>query len=178
MWRKSKQVECAPLIGFLLTWVLCYRNRDELAEIGLVLTKLAGQGDGVVMPSVQRFAQQQQLAWLTATVTDNETAILELERQVAVAETLEKRVRDVETFVAVVDKLETRVGEMEQLKVQREQLSDFVKTGQLVVAEIAEKLQKRVRDVEKLARHAERVHAELSVVQALSRHDSRFTNLE
>ena len=74
---------------------------------------------------MQHFALQQQLASLTTTLADHETAILELERQVAVAETFEERGRDVETFVAVVDKLETRVEEMEQLKVQLEQPSDF-----------------------------------------------------
>ena len=114
-----------------------------------MLTKLAGGGDSVAMPSVQLVALRQQLAWLTATEADHETAILELWRQVAVAETVERRVRDVETFVAVVDKLETRVGEMEQLKVQLEQLSDLVKVTQLVVEEFGEKLQKRSRDMEK-----------------------------
>ena len=62
---------------------------------------------------MQHFALQQ-LASPTATVADHKSAILELERQVAVAETLEKRARDVETFVAVVVKLETRVEEMEK----------------------------------------------------------------
>ena len=97
----------------------------------------------------------------------------------AVAETLEKRVRDVETLVAVVDTLETRVEEMEQLKVQIERLSDFVEGVPLTVVELSEKLEKRVRDVETLGRQAVRGHAELSVLQvALSRHGSRFTNLE
>ena len=45
-----------------------------------------------------------------------------------------------------------------------------------MVAELAEKLQKRVRDVEKVARQAVREHAELSVLHgSLSKHDSRFT---
>ena len=63
-----------------------------------MLAQLVGGRDGVA----QRAALQQQLASLTATVADHETAILELERQVAVAETLEERERDVETFVTVV----------------------------------------------------------------------------
>ena len=77
---------CDRLLADMGT-VLQYR--DELAEIGPVLTKLAGRGDGVVMPSVQHFHLQQQAASLTATVADHETAILELERQVAVVETLD-----------------------------------------------------------------------------------------
>ena len=64
MWRKSKQVErTACDNGAVL------QHRDEWSEIGPVLTKLAGRGDGVVMPSVQHFALQQ--------------PILELDRQVA-----------------------------------------------------------------------------------------------
>ena len=50
-----------------------------LADMGTVLQ----YRDEVIMPSVQHFALQQQLASLTATVADHETAILELERQVA-----------------------------------------------------------------------------------------------
>ena len=97
----QKQVERAACDRLLADMGTVLQKRDELTEIGPVLTKLGGRGDGVVMPSVQHFALEQQLASLTATVADHETAILELERQVAVAETLEKTVQDVETFVAV-----------------------------------------------------------------------------
>ena len=93
MWRKSKQVERAACDRLLADMGTVLQFWDELAEIGPVLTKLASREDGVVMPSVQHFALQQ-LASPTATVADHKTAILELERQVAVAETLEKRVRD------------------------------------------------------------------------------------
>ena len=54
------------------------------------------------MPSVQHFALQQQLASLTATVADHETAILELERQVASLET-------------GVQSLDTKAGELGEL---------------------------------------------------------------
>ena len=83
MWRKSKQVERAACDRLLADMGTVLQYRDELSEIGPVLTRLAGRGDGVVMPSVQHFALQQQLASLTATVADHEDAILELERQVA-----------------------------------------------------------------------------------------------
>ena len=55
----------------------------------------------------------------------------------------------------MLDKLESRVEEMEQLKVQLEQPSDLVKVTQLVVAELGKKLEKRVRDLEKLSALAE-----------------------
>ena len=58
--------------------------------------------------------------------------------------------------------------EMERLKVQLEQPSDFAEGTQLVVAELAEKLEKRVRDVEAIVgslRQAVRGHTELSVLQ-------------
>ena len=83
MWRKSKQVERAACDRLLADLGPVLQYRDELSEIGPVLTRLAGRGDGVVMPSVQHFALQQQLASLTATMADHEDAILELERQVA-----------------------------------------------------------------------------------------------
>ena len=133
MWRKSKQVERAACDRLLADMGTVLQYGDELAEIGPVLTKLASSGDGVVMPSVQHFALQQ-LASPAATVADHKTANLELERQVAVAETLEKRARDVETFVAVVDKLETRVEEMERSVRDVEKLSDLAEVRQVVVA--------------------------------------------
>ena len=133
MWRKSNRVERAACDRLLADMGTVLQFWDELAEIGPVLTKLASREDGVVMPSVQHFALQQ-LASPTATVADHKTAILELERQVAVAETLEKRARDVETFVAVVDKLETRVEEMEKRVRDVEKLSDLAEVRQLVVA--------------------------------------------
>ena len=94
VWRKLKQVEGAACDRFLADMVTVLQKRNELAEIGPVLTKLAGRGDGVMMLRVQHFALQQQLASLTATVADHETAILKLERQVA---TLEPRVQSWET---------------------------------------------------------------------------------
>ena len=75
-----ERAACDRLLAGIGT-VLQYR--DELSEIGPVLTRLAGRGDGVVMPSVQHFALQQQLAPLTAMMADHKDAILELERQVA-----------------------------------------------------------------------------------------------
>ena len=93
MWRKSKQVERAACDRLLADMGTVPQNRDELADVGPLLSKLAGRGDGVVMPSVQHFALQQQLASLAATVADHETAILELERQVTVVEPLDKRVQ-------------------------------------------------------------------------------------
>ena len=81
---------------------LCCSTGTSWSEIGPVLTKLVGRGDGVVMPSVQHFALQQQMASLTATVTDHETAILELERQVASLET-------------GVQSLDTKAGEVGEL---------------------------------------------------------------
>ena len=71
LWRKSKQVERAACDRLLVDMGTVLQYRDELAEIGPVLTKLA------------HLALQQQLASLTAMVADHETAILELERQVA-----------------------------------------------------------------------------------------------
>ena len=62
MWRKSKQVERAACDRLLADMGTVLQYRDELVEIGPVLTKLAGRGDGVIMPSVQHFALQQQLA--------------------------------------------------------------------------------------------------------------------
>ena len=87
MWRKSKQVERAACDRLLADMGTVLQYGDELVEIGPVLTKLAGRGDGVIMPSVQHFALQQQLVSLTATMADHETAVLELERQVASLET-------------------------------------------------------------------------------------------
>ena len=143
MWRNSKQVERATC-DWLLADMAVLQYGDELAEIGPVLTKLASREDGVVMPSVQHFALQQ-LASRATTVADHKTAILELERQVAVAETLEKRVRNVETIVGSL------VGDMTSISVKSQQLE----------------------------RQAVRGHAELSVLQgALSRHDTRLTNME
>ena len=102
MWCKSKQVERAACDRLLADMGTVLQYGDELAEIGPVLTKLASQEDGVVMPSVQHFALQQQMASLTATVTDHETAILELERQVASLET-------------GVQSLDTKAGEVGEL---------------------------------------------------------------
>ena len=96
MWRKSKQVERATCDRLLADMGTVLQYRDELSEIGPVLTRLAGRGDGVVMPSVQHFALQQQLASLTDTVADHEDAILELERQVA---SLEPGVQSLDTKV-------------------------------------------------------------------------------
>ena len=59
MWRKSKQVERAACDRLLADMGTVLQYRDELSEIGPVLTRLAGRGDGVVMPSVQHFALQQ-----------------------------------------------------------------------------------------------------------------------
>ena len=55
MWRKSKQVERAACDRRLADMGTVLQYRDELSEIGPVLTRLAGRGDGVVMPSVQHF---------------------------------------------------------------------------------------------------------------------------
>ena len=55
VWRKSKQVERGACDRLLADMGTVLQFRDELAEIGLVLTKLAGQVDGVIMPSVQHF---------------------------------------------------------------------------------------------------------------------------
>ena len=168
MWLKSKQVERAACDRHLADMGTVLQYRDKLAEIGPVLTK---DGAG-------RWCGHAQCAALcpaaAAGVADCHGG-RPRDCNPGVAETLEKRVRDVETFVAVVDKLESR-WKKKQLEVQLEQLSDFVKERQLVVAELAEKLLKRVRVVEKqLERQAVRGHAELSVLQG---HDSRFTNLE
>ena len=116
--------------------------RLGLSEIGPVLTKLAGRGD----PCVQHFALQQ-LASLTATVGDHETAILELQRQVASlapdVQSLDTKVRElgvllseslsvVEGFVAVMDEdLKSGLEAMEkkvmpQRMVQLERLSGQV----------------------------------------------------
>ena len=113
-----------PVLADLGT-VLQYR--DELSEIGPVLTRLAGRGDGVVMPSVQHFALQQQLASLTATMADHEDAILELERQVASLEpgvqSLDTKVRELgvllsESMSVVEDRIkvmdEDRINELER----------------------------------------------------------------
>ena len=99
MWRKSKQVERAACDRLLADMGTVLQYRDELSEIGPVLTRLAGRGDGVVMPSVQHFALQQQLASLTAMVADHEDAILELERRVA-------------SFESGVQSLDTKVREL------------------------------------------------------------------
>ena len=53
MWRKSKQVERAACDRLNANNGTVLQYRKELSEIGPVLTKLAGRGDGVVMPSVQ-----------------------------------------------------------------------------------------------------------------------------
>ena len=147
MWRKSKQVERTACDRLPADSGTVLQYRDELSEIGPVLTNLAGRGDGVVMPSVQHFALQQQLASLTATVGDHETAILELQRQVASlapdVQSLDTKVRElgvllseslsvVEGFVAVMDEdlkngleaMEKKV--MPQRMVQLERLSGQV----------------------------------------------------
>ena len=67
---------------------------------------------------------------LERSVEFHEQAILELERQ-----------------VSVVDSLMTKVEEMDQLLAQLEHLSDEFKGASLAVAELGEKLEKRVRDV-------------------------------
>ena len=87
MWRRSKQVECAACNRLLVDMGTVLQYRDELSQIGPVLTSLAGRGDSVVMPNVQHFALQQLLASLTAKVANHEDATLELERQVATLET-------------------------------------------------------------------------------------------
>ena len=102
MWRKSKHVERAACDRLLADMGTVLQYRDELVEIGPVLTKLAGRGDGVIMPSVQHFALQQQMESLTATVADHETAVLELERQVA----------SLETGVQSLDTKDREVGEL------------------------------------------------------------------
>ena len=127
MWRKSKQVERAACDRLLADLGTVLQYRAELSEIGPVLTRLVGRGDGVVIPSVQHFALQQQLASLTATMADHETAILELERQVASLEpgvqSLDTKVRELgvllsESMSVVEDRIkvmdEDRISELER----------------------------------------------------------------
>ena len=127
MWRKSKQVERAACDRLLADMGTVLQYRGELSEIGPVLTRLVGRGDGVVMPSVQHFALQQQMASLTATVADHEDAILELERQVASLEpgvqSLDTKVRELgvllsESMSVVEDRIkvmdEDRISELER----------------------------------------------------------------
>ena len=56
MWHKSKQVERAACDRLRADMGTVLQYRDELSEIGPVLTRLAGRGDGLFMPSVQHFA--------------------------------------------------------------------------------------------------------------------------
>ena len=78
-------------------------------------------------------------------VCADETAILEVERQV---ELLEKGVRDVDTFETAILELETRVEKMEQLEVQFVQLWVLAKLTELVVAELRTKFESRVKNLE------------------------------
>ena len=128
MWRKSKQVERAACDRLLADMGTVLQFRDELAEIGPVLTKLAAQGDGVITPSVQHFALQQQMASLTATVADHETAILELERQVASLETgvqsLDTKARELgellsESLSVVEDRIKVMDEDLQELLERR-----------------------------------------------------------
>ena len=175
MWRKSKQVERAACDRLLADMGTVLQYRDELVEIGPVLTKLAGRGDGVIMPSVQHFALQQQLASLTATVADHETAILELERQVASLET-------------GVQSLDTKAGELGELlseslsvvedrvKVMDEDLKELLERR---TAETTSVVQERMVQVERLAfRVTVHVSALDELCEALQKESERVTNLE
>ena len=171
MWRKSKQVERAACDRLLADMGTVLQYRDELSEIGPVLTRLVGRGDGVVMPSVQHFALQQQLASLTATMADHEDAILELERQVASLEpgvqSLDTKVRElgvllsesmsvVEDRIKVMDEdfkelLERRTAEttsvVQEQMVQVERFTDSVHQSATVLRDSLSKLENRVRKV-------------------------------
>ena len=206
LWRKSKQVERAACDRLLADLGTVLQYRDELSEIGPVLTRLVGRGDGVVMPSVQHFALQQQLASLTATMADHEDAILELERQVASLEpgvqSLDTKVRELgvllsESMSVVEDRIkvmdEDRISELER-KVSG--VCCDSEKRQLVVEEV----EKRLRDTEpfvavvaQLETRAEKMEqlevqymklwglanlTEVVVAELRTKFESRVTNLE
>ena len=155
MWRKSKQVERAACDRLLADMGAVLQYRDELSEIGPVLTRLAGRGDGVVMPSVQHFALQQQLASLTATMADHEDAILELERQVASlgpgVQSLDTKLRELDVLLSEsMSVVEGRVNVMD------EDLKEFLERR---TAEITSEVHERMVQVERLAfRDANSLH--------------------
>ena len=193
MWRKSKQVERAACDRLLADMGTVLQYRDELVEIGPVLTKLAGRGDGVIMPSVQHFALQQQMASLTATVANHETAILELERQVASLETgvqsLDTKAREVgellsESLSVVEDRfkvidedfkelLERRTAEttsvVQEQMVQVERFTDSVHQSATVFRNSLSKLENRVHKV------MVRVSALGELCEALQKQSERVT---
>ena len=146
MWRKSTQVERAACDRLLADMGTVLQFRDELAEIGPVLTKLAGRGDGVIMPSVQHFALQQQLASLTAVMADHEDAILELERQVA---SLEPGVQSLDTKVRELGVLlsESMFVVEDRIKVMDEDLKEFLERR---TAETTSVVQEQMVQVERL----------------------------
>ena len=173
MWRKSKQVERAACDRLLADMGTVLQYRDELSEIGPVLTRLAGRGDGVVLPSVQHFALQQQLASLTAMMADHEDAILELERQVA---SLEPGVQSLDTKVRELGMLLSKSMSVVEgrVNVMDEDLKEFLerRTAEtsLAVAELGEKLEMKRREVSDLTSFvvddiqvAGRVHEDLKV---------------
>ena len=109
----------------------------------------------MIMPSVQHFALQQQLASLTATMADHEDAILELERQVASLEpgvqSLDTKVRELGLLLSEsMSVLEGRVNVMD------EDLKEFLerRTAEtsLAVAELGVNLEMRGRDFGELTK--------------------------
>ena len=147
MWRKSKQVERVACDRLLADMGTVLQYRDELSEIGPVLTRLAGWGYGVGMPSVQHFALQQQLASLTAMMADHEDAILELERQVASLEpgvqSLDSKVRELGMLLSEsMSVVEGRVNVMDE---------DFKEFLERRTAEITSEVHGRMVQVERLA---------------------------
>ena len=135
---------------------------ETLRELATRGTRTTASGMGSGQGAGARVA-------VRSVLEENETAILEVERQVELlekwvrdadtfetafleletrVEEMEKRLRDTEPFVAVVAQLETRVEKMEQLEVQYVKLWGLANLTEVVVAELRTKFESRVTNLE------------------------------